>query len=118
MATIIDVRRLCLFALPFVCLPVIAQQNTETKLIEQQSNGVKIYEQSGVQSTNHSVQIEEPREVRTLNDWTIDECELAIDQISEKIAHFGEAEEYKVRVDAYREEIERIKKHLSTITSK
>jgi len=118
MTTITSVRGLSMLAFAFVSCSVLAQENTETKLIEQQSNGVKVYEQTGVSITNHSIQIEEPRKERTLNDWTIDECELAIDQINEKIAHLAETEESLVQIASYREGIERIKKHLSTITTK
>ncbi len=116
MAATTSFKGLCLLTLPFVCLSIFAQNNTETKLIGQQSNGVKVYEQTGVQSTSSTLEIEQSREVRTLSDWTIDECELAIDQINQKITQLTEAEENPIQLTAYREEIERIKKHLSTIT--
>lgn len=119
MATITTIRRICVIALSLSSLSVIAQQNTESKLIEQQSNGVKVYEQAGVISTNnHELSVEQTRKERTLGDWTLDECEEAIDQINQKITHVSETEENPVQITAYREELERIKKHMSTITSK
>ncbi len=97
-------------------IPCVFGQHETHKAVKQQSNGVVILESTGVQSASEPFK---SNPVRTIDDWTLPECEDALRYIDEKLKAVPlQDDNYERIVSYYKEEQAKIEKRKQTLTAR
>jgi hypothetical protein len=105
----------------FLISTAASAQQVESTFIEEKPNGVRVYQQVGVVSPSQTYsEAKLPSDIsrvpKTLNEFTYDECVNAIKDVTGKILHLIESEGNDEEIQAKREELERIKRFMETLT--
>jgi hypothetical protein len=115
-------KKLATVGFVFITYAVSAQQ-TEVKLVEEQVNGVKVFQQVGVSNPSNSdfsVQSvsNDQQNPKAISEYSYGECEEAIKNIARKIRHLMESEGNDDEIRSKQEQIVLLQRQMEIIKPK
>jgi len=95
-----------------------AQENSKSKLVRTESNGVQVFEAQGNEVPALNANSQEITVGRTISDWDLEECDNSLYFIQLKIESLKEQSNSALEIEKLQEMVIQINSHKSYLLSK
>lgn len=95
---------------------VYSQENKQVHYLRTEQNGIQVYESTGVERNTLTASVVE-RKVKTIADWSLDDCDNALYFLGLKIESVKQEAGNQEQLQLYLKEKERIEERKNELTS-